>query len=105
VRLREEDLLARIGGDEFAAIITNVDDTRTLETLGHDLHRLIAASPFLVSNNEIDVTISVGVALAGDQSSTCDDLLDEADQALYRDKVRDVIQTADSAPDRPFAFR
>ena len=105
LRLREEDLLARIGGDEFAAIITNVDDARTLETLGHDLHRLIAGSPFLVSNNEIDVTISVGVALAGDQSSTCDDLLDEADQALYRDKVRGVIHTADSAPERPFAFR
>ena len=87
LRLRDEDLLARIGGDEFAAIITNIDDATTLQTLADDLHRVIAGSRFLVLHEQVDVTISVGAALAGIHSTTCDDLLNEADQALYRDKA------------------
>jgi diguanylate cyclase (GGDEF)-like protein len=105
LRLRDEDLLSRIGGDEFAAIITNIDDAATLRTLDHDLHHMIAGSPFLVLHKQIHVTISVGVALAGNHSTTCDDLLNEADQALYRDKAHADSHACVTPAERLFAYR
>ena len=86
-RLRDEDLLARIGGDEFAAIVTNVSDAATVDAVASDLHRVVADRQFVWRDEQITVTISAGGLLSNDQLETPDDLLREADQALYRDKA------------------
>jgi diguanylate cyclase (GGDEF)-like protein len=92
-RLRDEDLLARIGGDEFAAIITNANDTQTLQTLARDLHPLVADTPFHWLHQPIHLTISAGIALADQHTTTRDNLLREADRTLYTDKAHNHRRT------------
>jgi len=86
--LREEDTLARIGGDEFAAIVMNVQDDESLESL---LLRLLArvAEPVWVANHNVEVSASIGYTLfpqTGDLDG--DQLLRHADQAMYQAKHR-----------------
>ena len=58
--LREVDTLARIGGDEFAAVIVDLDDLRDCEPL---LQRLLAAAsqPVIFGSDILRVSASVGV--------------------------------------------
>jgi diguanylate cyclase (GGDEF)-like protein/PAS domain S-box-containing protein len=83
---RTADTVARLGGDEFAILIEHVagSDGRTglLERLSAAM-----AHPFSLSGNQIQVTASIGVATAsGDE--TADDLLRNADVAMYAAKRR-----------------
>jgi diguanylate cyclase (GGDEF)-like protein len=83
---RAADTVARLGGDEFAILIEHVagSDGRT-----GILDRLSAAMthPFSLSGNQIQVSASIGVATAsGDE--TADDLLRNADVAMYAAKRR-----------------
>jgi len=85
--LREGDTLARIGGDEFAAIIVDLDQDNDCEPL---LQRLLdaASQPVLFGESLLRVSASIGVTfypqaqeLAGEQ------LLRQADQAMYLAKL------------------
>ncbi|MBE0487392.1 diguanylate cyclase, partial [Marinobacter sp.] len=84
--LREEDTLARLGGDEFAAIVVNVADEPTLNTL---LSRLLAtiSDAVWVADHSVEVSASVGYTLyPQDVELDGDQLLRQADQAMYRAK-------------------
>jgi predicted signal transduction protein with EAL and GGDEF domain len=78
-------VLARIGGDEFALIIAG-EDAATVATdigwamIGH-LHR-----PFEIDGRVIAVGISVGVAAAGAADASAEELLRRADVAMYQAK-------------------
>jgi diguanylate cyclase (GGDEF)-like protein len=84
--LRVGDELARMGGDEFTALLRNVADPTGAD---HVVDRLLDAlrEPFVVDGQEVRLGISIGVALAGDQA-TADSLLTRADEALYAVKRR-----------------
>ncbi|MBR1248936.1 EAL domain-containing protein [Bradyrhizobium sp. AUGA SZCCT0169] len=82
---REAEIVARIGGDEFAIIVTNL--TKAEEALA--LAERIAAAfadPFLIEGREIVGAASIGIALAPRDGSTSNDLLKHVDVALYRAK-------------------
>lgn len=83
--VREDDIVARVGGDEFVAIRRLGHAPDEAEELGS---RLIAAMapPFRFGTNEVAVGLSVGVALACRAGSDADAILAEADAALYRAK-------------------
>ena len=84
--LREEDTLARIGGDEFAAIVMNVQQEDALEGL---LVRLLArvAEPVWVANHSVEVSASIGYTLFPQTDDLDgDQLLRQADQAMYQAK-------------------
>jgi diguanylate cyclase (GGDEF)-like protein/PAS domain S-box-containing protein len=82
--LRKGDVLARIGGDEFAAIQHNVSGKADAEKLAARLIN-VAQAPFEIAGRSVQVGLSVGVALA--QSGVeADDLLKQADMALYEAK-------------------
>jgi diguanylate cyclase (GGDEF)-like protein/PAS domain S-box-containing protein len=79
--LRVGDELARMGGDEFTVLLRNVADP---SAANHVVDRLLGAlrSPFLVEGDEVQLGLSIGIALAGADASA-DSLLARADEALY----------------------
>ncbi|KAA1171485.1 diguanylate cyclase [Marinobacter salinexigens] len=84
--LREEDTLARLGGDEFSAIIVNVEDETALERLHSRILEMVSA-PIWVSDHSVEVSVSIGYTLyPQSQDLDGDQLLRQADQAMYRAK-------------------
>ena len=83
--LRPADTLARLGGDEFVVLAEGVESERAAIELGH---RLVEAGrePFRFGDEAYACTLSVGIAWATDSGRGADDLLQEADLALYRAK-------------------
>jgi diguanylate cyclase (GGDEF)-like protein/PAS domain S-box-containing protein len=83
--LRAGDTLARIGGDEFVLLFTDLAHGRECLPI---LDRLLAAiaAPALIAGTMVSVSASIGVTLFPDDDSDPDTLLRHADQAMYRAK-------------------
>jgi diguanylate cyclase (GGDEF)-like protein/PAS domain S-box-containing protein len=82
---RGTDLLARLGGDEFALLQVEVFDPSGAGALAEKICRLLAA-PYGLDGNELHVTASVGIALYTRGTNRPEDMLSQADLALYRAK-------------------
>jgi diguanylate cyclase (GGDEF)-like protein len=82
---RADDLVARIGGDEFTLVRPYCRDKSELIELAADIHTAMA-TPFTIGSNCIDVHVSVGSALAPHDGPDATTLLRNADLALYRAK-------------------
>jgi diguanylate cyclase (GGDEF)-like protein len=101
--LREEDCLARWGGEEFAVLAPDIDREGVL-ALAERSREALAREPIEVGDVSIDLTLSVGAALATGDRRSPDTLVHAADQALYQAKgagrncVR--IWDADAEPSR-----
>lgn len=80
--LREGDSLARIGGDEFVAVLT---DLSTVEDCEPVLKRLLLATsePVKIANISLNVSASIGVTLFPQDHVGADHLMRHADQAMY----------------------
>ena len=83
--VRQHDTVARLGGDEFAIIQPSVDNTEEIYNIGKRLKKAIA-EPFMIDGHSICTGISVGVAVAPIDGTQSDQLLKNADLALYRAK-------------------
>ncbi len=84
--VRDEDILARLGGEEFGVILRGIDKPGAV-TLAERICQSIEAKPFRFENQKISVTISIGVAtLAGDNFAKAKELLAHADECLYVSK-------------------
>lgn len=99
--LRESDLAARWGGEEFV-IVTAASDQEQIEALGRRLRSLVASSTIPVGGAQVNVTLSMGATLAG-PADTVETLVARADAAMYLSKNngRDQLTCADSGPLRP----
>jgi len=86
--LRATDVVGRWGGDEFLAIVYNVNE-EALEALARHCVALVAgkAIPVRFAGRKVTLAISVGAALAAAGESS-EDLLRRADQKLYRSKIK-----------------
>jgi diguanylate cyclase (GGDEF)-like protein/PAS domain S-box-containing protein len=97
--VRRYDTLARFGGEEFVVLVPDVSDLAALVATGEQLRHAVRDAPFTAGGTELEITLSVGVALAfaGDGA---DALIGAADRALYaakdagRDCVRALTQRA-----------
>ena len=79
------DILARTGGDEFTALLAGVRDEHHLRFIAGAM--MSAASvPVLIHGKQVDVRISIGIALSPDHSDDIDELRRLADEAMYRAK-------------------
>jgi diguanylate cyclase (GGDEF)-like protein/PAS domain S-box-containing protein len=83
--VRETDLVARFGGDEFSILQTDVGDPSTAGTLAAKL-RAILGEPFTIDVNVLRVTATIGIALYSPDVTSADEILAQADRALYRAK-------------------
>ena len=83
--LRPVDTLARFGGDEFAILITGMSDAmdavRVAERIQDEL-----SQPFVLDKNSAFATASIGIALSSSGYDRADDILRDADIAMYRAK-------------------
>jgi diguanylate cyclase (GGDEF)-like protein len=84
--LRPEDTIARLGGDEFAILVESVRIPDEMLALAERVLAAFAA-PFELAGRQITVRSSVGVVVAAVGDRTGDDLLRDADVAMYRAKV------------------
>ena len=83
--IRPNDTLARLGGDEFALLLDGVFDEAGALLVAERLVDALAA-PFPLDDREVNVGASVGVAVATSGDVGADDLLRDAEIALYRAK-------------------
>ena len=79
---RATDTIARLGGDEFAILAEHMTDTDDTETLaGRIIHAL--ATPIDLKGTSVTISASVGVAIRQPHHRQADDLLLDADHAMY----------------------
>ncbi|MGH8152049.1 MAG: diguanylate cyclase domain-containing protein, partial [Rhodanobacteraceae bacterium] len=84
--LKADDVVARLGGDEFSVFLEGVDDAaRACEIAERIIDALNA--PFRLAAKELFTSTSVGVALAAPHYKDPDELLRDADSAMYRAKA------------------
>ncbi len=83
---RASDTVARLGGDEFAILMESIQAPEDAEALAQ---RLVEAmrQPFRVLDREINISISIGIAIFPRDDSQVDILLSKADAAMYEVKV------------------
>jgi diguanylate cyclase (GGDEF)-like protein len=79
-----ELVAARLGGDEFVVMATGIHGAGAATALAQRLVE-VAAEPYVIGDRELVLTVSVGVALAG-PDSTPEKLLRDADTAMYEAK-------------------
>lgn len=84
--VRHGDLVARVGGDEFVLILSDVSSQEEVEAL---CQRLIATieRPISVEQQEVFISASIGIAMAPNDALEATDLLRYADIALYEAKA------------------
>jgi diguanylate cyclase (GGDEF)-like protein len=83
-RLRGADVAGRLGGDEVVVLLPETDSGGAA-ILGDSIRAAISGNPVSTPSGPIDVTVSVGAAAWGGESS--EHLLDRADKALYAAKA------------------
>jgi diguanylate cyclase (GGDEF)-like protein len=99
--LREDDCLARWGGEEFAVLAPEIDRDGVM-ALAERAREALAERPVEIGEISIALTLSVGAALAGDGFATPDSVVDAADRALYDAKAagRNCVRVWAPAPSR-----
>lgn len=82
---RAPDVLARIGGEEFALLLPETDLPQA-QAMAERLRREIAAHPLVMASQCIPATVSVGIATRSAETSNISELMKAADEALYEAK-------------------
>lgn len=81
--LREDEILARFGGEEFAVVMVEVELDHARQ-IGERCRLAVCSTPFQLSSGPLDVSISVGVAAPSIDSLNCiEQVMTEADTRLY----------------------
>ncbi len=81
----QDDTLARLGGDEFTILLYDIRDASDAIRVAERITAKLAA-PFTIKDQEIVISVSIGIALSTTPHSGAEELLRDADIAMYRAK-------------------
>lgn len=85
--MRQGDVLARVGGDEFAVLLDDVTGEEEASSVATRIQQALAIS-FNLLGQEVYTTLSIGIALASDYSEHVSDILRDAETAMHSAKAR-----------------
>lgn len=83
--VREEDLLSRLGGDEFVIFLKDIESRVDVLNLAEDIMRAFRKS-FLIGESNLYVSSSIGISFYPEDGETTEEILKNADVAMYRAK-------------------
>jgi diguanylate cyclase (GGDEF)-like protein/PAS domain S-box-containing protein len=83
--VRPGDVVARLGGDEFTILLNRSGTEREVTRVAVRLQGKIS-EPFKIDNYEVFTTASIGIIVSGNRTRTAEELLRDADAAMYRAK-------------------
>ncbi len=83
--LREDDLIGRLGGDEFIIFPKSIQTTTDAEALVNRITDVLK-TPLIIDETSISIDISIGISVFPTDAQQIDDLINQADQAMYQAK-------------------
>ncbi|MGB5438792.1 MAG: EAL domain-containing protein [Gammaproteobacteria bacterium] len=106
-KLREEDTAARIGGDEFVVLIPELNDNsgkaiQQAQTVAEKIQTELSAI-YNIRNHELQMTVSIGITMFPVEDESADDIVRQADTAMYRAKEAGRNTTRFFLPDMQLA--
>jgi diguanylate cyclase (GGDEF)-like protein/PAS domain S-box-containing protein len=84
--LRPGDTIARLGGDEFTILLEDLQDHNYVIQIAERIQNEISV-PFSLSGREVFTTVSIGIAISSNDYKQTEDILRDADTAMYRAKA------------------
>jgi len=84
-RLGESFTVARLGGDEFTVLLDDLKDPNDAKSAADRLMKALAP-PFILGGKEVFTSVSIGIALSNTAYEQAEDMLRDADTAMYRAK-------------------
>jgi len=86
--LRENDTLARLGGDEFTVLLDGIENKETTASTIASRIQVAISKPLIIGGAEISITASIGINVKTEGYSKPEDLLRDADTAMYNAKMK-----------------
>jgi len=84
--LREQDTVARLGGDEFVVILPFLKRTEHAAVVAEKLLTALSGAPYSIEGRELSITSSIGISVYPDDGKDVNELIKNADAALYHAK-------------------
>ena len=84
--IRQDDTLARLGGDEFVFILEDIQQVQDSALMAEKIIKRFDA-PFTVAEQKVYVSVSIGISIASDNKQTYDELISNADAAMFQAKA------------------
>jgi diguanylate cyclase (GGDEF)-like protein/PAS domain S-box-containing protein len=91
--LRETDVLARLGGDEFAILVEDLNRQRDAVELAERIHKELE-KPIRLGHMDVAISASIGITFSTNNYHSSDDIIRDADIAMYKAKSKGKAQYA-----------